>query len=437
MRRMLGHWLRGARRRPGLAFALCGGLALLGWGGTALGRYAWAQHHFSAAEHALQHDDLTAARDRFVRSLALWPGDGRAYFLAAQAARRLDACADAERYLTEFERLRGETEASRLEWTLLGVQQGDIEGPEQSLQIMVNERHPASALILEALAKGYLNTVRRARMVACLSKLLESEPKNARALVLRGQGWVGMHRFDDALRDFERALELAPDSVDAHLSLADALNDRGRTAEAVAHYEAVHRRQPDRPEALLGLARCRFDEARPDEARRLLDELLAAHPDHVPALVERGRLTLRQSDPAKAAEYLARAAALAPWHLEAHRLLLVYYQAHGRSEEARPVEARVRQIQAEDGELGRLSVRFNTTPQDPALRSSIGLWLLGHGEEAAGVRWLFTALRVNARHAPTHAALADYFERSGQPRRAAQHRRLAGGASPRGFGINS
>jgi Tfp pilus assembly protein PilF len=61
------------------------------------------------------------------------------------------------------------------------------------------------------------------------------------------------------------------------------------------------------------------------------------------------------------------------------------------------------------------------------LRCEAGLILMRRGLEAEGLRWLESALAVDPRHAGTHQALADYFERTGDAERAAQHRRLAPG----------
>src|SRR5262249_51063480 len=131
----------------------------------------------------------------------------------------------AERFLTAYEKAKGQTAESLLEWTLLGVQQGDFAGQGRALQVMVNEDHPDSALILEALANGYYNTHDATFMLHCLDLLLESESNHAPALLLRARGLEGQHRpLEEVLAAYERALQLSPDSVEARLGLAEALN---------------------------------------------------------------------------------------------------------------------------------------------------------------------------------------------------------------------
>ena len=45
---------------------------------------------------------------------------------------------------------------------------------------------------------------------------------------------------------------------------------------------------------------------------------------------------------------------------------------------------------------------------------------------AKAVGWRFRVLQFAPQHQPTHLALAEFFEGSGQPHRAARHRVLAG-----------
>jgi Tfp pilus assembly protein PilF len=162
-----------------------------------------------------------------------------------------------------------------------------------------------------------------------------------------------------------------------------------------------------------------------EQARELLDDLLTAQPDNVAALVERGRLALCQGQEAQAEEELSRAAALAPWHREAHRLLQRCLDSEGKSVLAEKCQAQLHELEDSDRQAGQLSLRFRKLPQDVSVRFGVAMWALHNGRETDGARWLFANLLIDPQHGPTHAALADYFERLGQPRRSAEHRRRA------------
>jgi tetratricopeptide (TPR) repeat protein len=383
--------------------------------------FVWPALELSAAEDALRRHDPAAARARLDRYLARHPGDAHALFLAAQAARRADACADAERLLTAFEQTAGPTDASKLEWVLLGAQQGDFVGHEQRLRADAGRSTPEAPAVLEALAEGYDAAYRWPDALAALDRLLTLSPDHAVALTLRGTIADRLRRPDAAETDLRRAVELTPDSPAARIALAGFLTRRGHTREAVRNYELVLADRPRDPAALLGLARAHFDAADLDGVQRRLDDLLAANPDHADALADRGRLELRRERPADAEPFLTRAVAAAPWHRDAHRLLLMAFKDQKRTADA----ARLAELTAEDGVGGRLKLRARDNPGDVAVRWELWQWSQRNGQIAEGIAWLTEVLRAEPTHPGAHAALADYFETAGQPRRAALHRDMA------------
>src|SRR5688572_3015921 len=100
-----------------------------------------------AAEQALRRDDPDAAASAYGRYRPHSPRDDRVLFLAAQAARRSGAFADAERLLAEHEQVAGPTADARLEWTLLGVQQGLMTADDEAaLRAAVARNSPNAAL---------------------------------------------------------------------------------------------------------------------------------------------------------------------------------------------------------------------------------------------------------------------------------------------------
>jgi Tfp pilus assembly protein PilF len=414
-----------ARRRRFLLWAA----GLVALAGVGFGVFRWGVRPMldrGAGEQALRRNDPAAARALLDRSLARRPNDSRALLLAAQAARRCDDYADAERYLTAAERASGQTPATRLEWLLLGVQQGDLAAEDERLRSEVFRNGQDAPLMLEAMAKGYYVGFRTADALTALDQLLLRVPEHPLAYLWRGKAEERSRKLDEAERNYRRAVELAPNNADAQTGLAGALSRRGHTREAIQHYETALGIRPGDPATLIGLARALTDAAELDEAGRRLDEVLAAHPDHVDALVERGRLAMRRNKAAEAEPFLARAVARAPWHRDGTLLHLAALKDLGRADEAARCEARLAELRVEDGIGGRFKIRARDHPEDVAVRWELWLWCLRNGQQEDGLAWLFEVLLKNPRHAPAHAALADYFERTGQPRRAAEQRKSAG-----------
>ena len=413
------------RRR--LVFWAAGSFTLAALGLGVLEFFVWPAAALRDAEAALRRHDVAAARAALDRYLARRPRDRQALLLAARAARREDACADAERFLTACEQASGPTDASRLEWALLGVQQGDFGGDEDALRAAVGRDHPDAPAILEALAKGYDVTFRWPHALEAVNRLLELQPDHTPALILRGTILARRRQEQPALADFRKAVGRAPHSAAAHAALAALLNRLGQTREAIYHYQMAQRLRPASPATRLGLARAFTDAADLDEARRPLDELLAARPQHVDALVERGRLALRQDRAAEAEPFLARAVRAAPWHRDGQQLRQRALKELGQSKAAEDCAARLAELKAEDALGGKLKLRARDNPTDMAVRWELWLWSLRNGDREEGLAWLAAILRLVPGFAQAHAALADYFERAGQPRRAAQHRAAVAG----------
>jgi tetratricopeptide (TPR) repeat protein len=399
---------------------VAGGGALVAW--TVL----WPAIELRAAEQLLRDNDPSGARDRLGGYLARWPSDKRALFLAVQAARRSDACADAEQLLTRFEEASGPTDGSRLEWVLLGAQQGDFCGEEDHLHDEIDRNRARAPLILEALAKGYSH-YRWPEALAALEQLFRQSPNHVPALLLRGKILDHERQSEAAEKDFRRAVELAPQNPAAQTTLAGLLYRLGHTREALHHYELAAQTAPADSTRFLGLARALTDSARLAEAQTQLDQLLELDPNSTDALVERARLALRQSRFAEAERFLARTERLAPWHRAAMQLHSIALKELKQTAAAAECEACLAQMQAEDGLYGQLKLRARDTPGDVAVRWDLWLWCARNGQMAEGVSWLMKVLRLAPGHIQAHQALADYFERIGQPRRAQLHRDLAAG----------
>jgi type IV pilus assembly protein PilF len=379
-----------------------------------------------SAESALARHDPAAARSRLDRRLRWWPSDRRTLFLAARAARRADAYADAERFLTRYAAEFGSTEEYRLEWTLLGVQQGDVLNDGGLLSGTIDPKHPDVGLILEAVAKGYQAEFRFPDAIAVLTRLIEREPDHAPARVLRGTLYAERRNFPEAEEDFRKAVDLAPENPVTHAALAGFLTHTGHSREAIAHYEWMLRAKPGDPATLLGLARALADAADTPGAAARLDEVLAAHPDDATALTERARIALRLKQPAEAIPFLERATAAAPWHRDATRMLAQARSELGQTDAAVRTAARVAEQAAEDSQEGRLKLRIQTTPTEIPARWELWLSSQRTGQTTEGLAWLSEILRLDPRHAGAHRVLAEYFDRVGQPLRAAAHRTAAG-----------
>jgi tetratricopeptide (TPR) repeat protein len=370
------------------------------------------------------------------------PEGGPALLKAAREARRAGKLDEAEKRLKEYDALKGDPEAARLEWLLLRAQRGET-AAQKALHDILKKKGTDPGLVCEALARGYAADYRYDEAFSALGKWLEREPKSADALSLRGQlrsarampdskgwGWgmMGMVDPEGAEADYRRVLELQPDNRDAQLGLAEVLTETQRYKEAADLFKRLHEGRKDDPLPALGLARCRFNLGEIEEAEKLLDALLDRRQKPGDALLaERARIALALGQPEKG-EALSRKALAANPHnqLAAYQLAIALSQL-GKTREAKEQTDRNKRTEKAVERLGELLPQVVKSPEDAKPRYEVGVVFAHLGQDDEAVRWWKGAVREKPDYAPAHRALADYYEKAGQKALAEQHRKLAGG----------
>jgi Tfp pilus assembly protein PilF len=387
-----------------------------------LGCQLWAYWEYRAGERANARHDFAEAQKHFERCLQVWFLSSDTHISAARAARRAGNLKEAETHLLESGATAGRNDKLDLELKLLHVQQG--ESVDQELVSLLDQNHPDSVVILEVLTPAYLEAYQLSSALECIRRWVEREPGSLAAWHYRAQVYDRLQMSTELLASYRRILELDPGNDDVRLQYARQLNQVRQYEEALEQYQNLRSRLGDTPAVLSGIASCLGVLNQPEEARRLLEQVLAQEPHNGLALAERGRLALEYDSPAEAERWLRRAAAESPTERTVLYNLFQCLQRTGRQEEAAQIKAKFTALDADLAQLREAIQQVVKNPHDPEPRYQAGMILLRNGKEPYGLRWLASALVEDPRHAATHRALADYYERSGDRRRAAQHREM-------------
>jgi predicted Zn-dependent protease len=258
---------------------------------------------------------------------------------------------------------------------------------------------------------------------AVAARWIRRQPGAAQAWAARGDALERLRRREEAVGALREAVRLDAGDRRARLNLVRLLLEtRQPPSEAAGHLEVLTAGTPDDPAVLAQLGACRAAQGAPAEARDHLDRAIGLGTTDVSTYRLRGQLELDRGRPADALRFLRRAAELDPADPQ------VLYPLHqavlraGTPAEAREVEARMRQAEADLGRAGELAAAIAATPHDPNLRRQMGELFLRNGREQDGLRWLESALRERPDDAPTHQALAGYYERTGRADLAEYHR---------------
>ncbi len=417
--------LSGPKRYYVLAVLLLGPLVCIGLGMTVASRHMTGEYHLRQARQELQRRKFTEAYSHLTHCLELKNNSAEVQFLAARTARRAGEYDLAEHHLEECQQLGWLTESIDLERMLARAQRGDAVKFESHLLHLVEQDHSDAVLILEVLTRGYMKTYRIPQAYYCLQLWLEREPNDSQALLWHGEVSERRQSYQEAITDYRKVIQLDPARDDARMRLAEMLAHVHQPEEAAQHFALLSDSQRYHLPALLGLARCRRLLGQPEDARELLGIFLKLSPKDAGALSERGRLALETGQPGEAEHWLNKAVAAAPYERETVYALYLCLQQLGKPVEAKECLARLDAIETQLKRLRELTRKIAETPHDPALRYEAGVIFLRTGQDKEGVRWLMSALQEDPQHSLTHQALADYYQRAGDPEQADWHRRQA------------
>jgi len=415
---------RGRLRRGLRVLAVLALLSVIVLAAFLIERSLRTAYHFRRAEQALAAEQLDEAGVHLAECLALEPDSVRFHLRAAQAARRSGLYDFAAEHLETCERLGAASDDVLREWAMLRFQRGEATPYNEQILLQAFDRnHPDSALVLEALARGYMRVYALDHALRALDQWLERRPDSVQARLHRGWVYERLDRAEDAQNDYLAAAQQHPEDAEAMRRLAQVMLQRGLATEALPWFERLRQRPERSRAARLGLARCLAMLGRPDEARPLLEELKSESPGEPAVLYELGKLALRQGQAEEAETWLRRAVELAPHDYQTRYQLSLCLLRLGKEDEAHRQEKVMNALSDDLQQMDHLIHVLRSRPDDSELRCQIGQIFLRRGEESEGVRWLSDVLRLHPEYAAAHQILADYYQSKGDPRRADEHRR--------------
>jgi tetratricopeptide (TPR) repeat protein len=404
----------GSFRRPRTWIALILLLGVLAVGYALASPQLRAWHHLRAARADLQSYHNQQAIKHLQACRRIWPENAEVLLLCARAARREGAYDEAERGLEKYREVRGLDDAGSFEQLLLSAER-NVDQVDALCRRHIEQGHPDAALILEALARGYLRQFRLQEANLCLELWLKSQPDNPQALCLVGQFHQDYERSPDgAVESYRRAVQIDPENEEARLGLAIVLLETKSFGKAAEHLEYMRRCQPDNLRVQVGLAQCRHSLGESDDALRMVEDVLARQPDYGPALTVRGEIAIAAGEYVEGERWLRQAVRVAPNDHQARYHLMLSLYHNGHVEEAKRYEQAIKQWEDDAKRFNKIVTEEMTgKPQDPDLQAELGVLLLRSGHREEGLRWLQNALRLDPQHAAARQALAEFYKKDG------------------------
>ncbi len=196
---------------------------------------------------------------------------------------------------------------------------------------------PEHPVVVREAALTHWTSDELGRAMDLLNQGVRHFPRLAGFLHQRGAFYHQRHRYDRAIEDLRRAIDLAPTARFAHMELASTFESRAFREQQCEVLEGAVERWPESGWALRALGDCQQTRGYLDEAEESYRRADALDPGHGWNLGRLAALRRWRGDHAEAVRHAERLRARAPWNVDNLLTLADYLRYAGRREEARAV----------------------------------------------------------------------------------------------------
>jgi tetratricopeptide (TPR) repeat protein len=221
--------------------------------------------------------------------------------------------------LAEVYQRLGDAEAVRRELREVGSLPDDPAWPDPLYEEVTRLRTGKQASL--ARADQLIRQGRHEEAVAALEQALRDYPGTDWAWLMLGRAYLGKNDLPAAEQVLRKAVQAAPELVEAHFYLGVALNLQQDRRAATACFRQATALKPGFALAHYNLGQCLREQGDQAGAIEAFRTALACKPDYVPAHVNLGELLAQKGQTAEALVHLRHAVQLDPADSRARRLL--------------------------------------------------------------------------------------------------------------------
>lgn len=310
--------------------------------------------------------------------------------------------------------------------------------PQGSPSIMPTApRKPVSVDQAITIARNSAKTGKFNDAKAILTKILEQQPQNLKALHALGDLYYNRRQFGPASQVYGRAVQLAPKNPQMYLLLGNALQSGGKSADALKVFTAVLKLKPRHAIALNNLGNAYQSLRQFANAVKAYQQSLAVEPRQTLANYNLGLMLLKQNKLMEAQTYLHRTVEIDPKHVPATHNLGVVQHRLRRHKDAEASFRKALKLQgnyapalqsmgallADTGRLPDALVTLRAAEQF-APKNAQNAFLIGNvframGKPSEGMTELTKALKIEPKFAEARISLAQMLLQQDKSREAA------------------
>ena len=279
-----------------------------------LGRVKFAQQDFAAA------DDL------YRRATNAWPTLGSAWFGLAETSKRLGRRDEIEKdyQLAETNKDHYPPSDDELYLRMTKLATGIENRLAEAKKLMNKREFDRSSQIYKAVLQQYPdnldclvnllyisqfpNQATPAEVEDLYQRARSASPQLAEVYMYHGTALAAQGKYDAAVAELDKAIEIKPNNAEAHAWLADVRERQHRPADAIEQYRIAITQQPDFRAARLELAKDLLYAGRSQEAIPVLLPALKVEDQNTPiAMMFLVQAYVNTGDRATARKYLEQA----------------------------------------------------------------------------------------------------------------------------------
>ena len=270
---------------------------------------AQAQYDLGQARQA--DNDLDGAIESFRKACELFPDFGAAHYALAHVYERL-----------------GKADRAREELVLYEKNKYDIPGVNDPLQARISEIYTdPESLVQSGIEFAHQGKLEQA--VAEEERALQIDPHLLKAHVNLISFYGRLHEFEKAKAQYVFAVRINPDNPESYNNYGVLLLQQGKYLEAEEQFRKVLVIDPRHPEALNNMGYLLQREGKREEAIAAYRRAVDAKPDYQQAHFNLGRILVNQENYAEGIEQLLKA--LTPEDENTPRYLYALGAAYGRA----------------------------------------------------------------------------------------------------------
>jgi tetratricopeptide (TPR) repeat protein len=224
---------------------------------------------------------------------------------------------------------------------------------------------PNDADVLYVSAKQHMKAFNDATFA-----MFQRTPSSYRVHELSAEIFEVQNRFDEAIAEYVKAIELNPGAPDLHFRLGRALLLESHSPEvlerAASEFRLELKLSPEDASCEFQLGQIAQVETKTAEARNHFEQALKLAPDFVQALLALGKMDISEKKYAPAIERLATVTRREPANEAAHYGLMSAYRDSGQMDKAKAEKAILDKLQKpEDGEFSNFLKKLGEKPSQP------------------------------------------------------------------------